>query len=37
MKNKLILVGVLAVSAMTSMSVMWLVWTGIFWAIEATA
>lgn len=37
MKNKLILAAVLSVSAATSISVMWLVWTGIFWAIEVTA
>lgn len=34
MKHKLILLGIYTISAFTSISIMWLVWTGIFWLME---
>lgn len=34
MKHKLTLIGVILMSACASISVMWCVWTGIFWVME---
>lgn len=37
MKNKLILVSILTLSSVASVTLMWLVWTGIFMVMEYTA
>ena len=34
MKHKLALIAIYFVSGCTSVSIMWLVWTGIFWLME---
>ena len=34
MKHKLILLGIYTISAFTSISIMWLLWTGIFYLVE---
>ena len=34
MKHKLILIGIVLISACTSISIMWLLWTGIFYLVE---
>ena len=35
MKHKLILIGGVIASAMVSITILWGVWTGIFWMMEA--